>query len=168
MRELLKQIDDTLAGTAEPDRYAAPSGQIESASAQGPQQNSPTSLLRTGLVEFQTAASRANEAIGSDEVHEQQPAAKGVEATSGPDTRVRLRKSALATLQVLLAAYLFVMVNWPLGLQVAMMLVMVLAFLNAQLPVALLTRTFMKSVLFALPMAAVFHFVVMPRIDSFA
>ena len=49
-----------------------------------------------------------------------------------------------------------------------MMLVMVLAFLNAQLPVALLAGTFMKSVLFALPMAAVFHFVIMPRTTSYA
>ena len=152
---------------AKPDRSAPQSGQSDSPSEQDRPQSAATSLLGQGLIEFQSAAMRATEAVRTAESPQRQTAVESVPAVPAPDTAARLRKSALATLQVLLAAYLFVVINWPLGLQVAMMLVMVLAFLNAQLPVALLARTFLKSVLFALPMAAVFHFVVMPRVDSF-
>jgi uncharacterized membrane protein YccC len=85
----------------------------------------------------------------------------------GPAPRVRVMKSALATLQVLLAALFFLALNWPLGLESSMMLVMIFAYMNAQMPVALLTRPILKSVAIALPLAAVFHFVLMPRVDSF-
>jgi hypothetical protein len=76
-------------------------------------------------------------------------------------------KSTLAALQVLLSAWFFIVFDWPLGLQTAMMLVMILACVNAQLPFALLARTVVISVASALPLAAVFYFLVMPRVDSF-
>ena len=80
---------------------------------------------------------------------------------------MRLAKSALAALQVATGAWFFILLDWPLGIQSAMILVTILAYLNAQLPVVLAAPTILKSVLIALPLAAVFHFALMPRIDSF-
>jgi uncharacterized membrane protein YccC len=45
---------------------------------------------------------------------------------------------------------------------------MAFAYLNAQLPIALLARTILLSVASALPLAAVFYFRVMPGTDAFA
>ena len=73
----------------------------------------------------------------------------------------------LAALQVVAGAGFFILLNWPLGIQSAMILIMIFAYLNAQLPVSLVARTIFKSTLIALPLAAAFHFVLMPRLDSF-
>lgn len=86
----------------------------------------------------------------------------------GPAIRVRLAKSALACLQVVLGAWFFIVLDWPLGLQSAMIPMMILAYMNAQLPVALVARTILLSIAGALPLAAVFHFLVMPGLDSFS
>jgi uncharacterized membrane protein YccC len=68
---------------------------------------------------------------------------------------------------VFLPAWFFILLDWPLGLKSAMIPVMIFAYMNAQLPVALVATTILLSVAAALPLAAVFHFLVMPGIDTF-
>jgi hypothetical protein len=87
---------------------------------------------------------------------------------SRPASGLRLTKAIIAAVQVLLSAWFIVTINWPAGLQAAMLLVMIVAFLNAQLPVALPIPALAKGVLAALPLSALFYFVVMPRTDGFA
>jgi uncharacterized membrane protein YccC len=127
-----------------------------------------TSLLEDRLHTFGKVAARVRNSLAEVEDPRRSIQPETPPPAPGPAPRVRMMKSALATLQVLLAALLFVALNWPLGLQSSMMLVMILAYMNAQMPVALLTRPILKSVAIALPLAAVFHFVLMPRVDNFA
>jgi hypothetical protein len=79
-----------------------------------------------------------------------------------------MKKAALAFGQVLLSTWVFVLFDWPAGLEAGMLLVMVVAFLNAQLPIALPISTFAKGVVGALPLAMIFYFCIMPGTDSFA
>jgi uncharacterized membrane protein YccC len=126
-----------------------------------------TSLLRERLHAFGVVSTHVRTALAEvEDPHKTIQLEKAV-PVPGPAPPVRMMKAALATLQVLLAAYFFVALNWPLGLQSAMLLVMIFAYTNAQLPVALVVRTIMKGVVIALPLAAVFHFVLMPRVDNF-
>jgi uncharacterized membrane protein YgaE (UPF0421/DUF939 family) len=111
-------------------------------------------LFRSSLAESEAASSDASR--------------KSPVAASGAALRPRFAKSALASLQIVLAAWFFILLDWPLGLQSAMIAVMALAYMNAQLPVALLARTILSSVASALPLAAVFYFVVMPGTSTFA
>jgi hypothetical protein len=126
-----------------------------------------TSLLEDRLHTFGEVAARVRKSLAEVEDPRRAIPSETSSAAPGPAPRVRMMKSALATLQVLLAALLFVALNWPLGLQSSMMLVMILAYMNAQMPVALLTRPILNSVAIALPLAAVFHFVLMPQVDNF-
>ena len=79
----------------------------------------------------------------------------------------RLKKSVTAFLQVLLGAWFFIWFDWPLGLQAGMIPMMIFAYLNAQLPFALVIKTILKSLVIALILGALFHFLLMPQLDSF-
>lgn len=126
-----------------------------------------TSLVRDRLHAIGVVAARVRKALAEVEDPHRAVQPRTRTLAPGPAPGIRMMKSALATLQVMLAACFFVTLDWPLGLETAMMLVMILAYINAQMPVALLTRPILKSVAIALPLAALFHFVVMPRVDSF-
>ena len=110
--------------------------------------------VRTSLAEVESTGSRGR--------------AEKTAQSARPPLRARLAKSALASLQVCLGACFFIVLDWPLGLQSAMIPVMIFAYMNAQLPVALAARTILLSVAAALPLAAVFHFLVMPGVDTFS
>jgi len=124
-------------------------------------------LLLDTMLTFQEAASRVRSAIAEAEVSCAEAIAASTIPQTGPDTKIRFAKSALAGLQVVASAWFFVLLNWPLGLQSAMILTMIFVYLNAQLPVALTASTILKAMLMALPIAAVFHFIVMPTLDSY-
>lgn len=85
-----------------------------------------------------------------------------------PATWPRVMKATLAATQVLLSAWFIILIAWPLGFQVAMLLIMIFAFTNASMPISLVSRSILSGVGMALPVAALFYFGVMPRLDGFA
>jgi uncharacterized membrane protein YccC len=127
-----------------------------------------TSLLGDRIMEFRTVAARVRSSLAEAEATSSSVPSKSASIAASPALRARLAKSTLACLQVVLGAWFFIALDWPLGLQSGMVAVMAFAYLNAQLPIAILARTILLSVASALPLAAVFYFLVMPGTDAFA
>jgi uncharacterized membrane protein YgaE (UPF0421/DUF939 family) len=125
------------------------------------------SLMSDRIMDFRAVAARVRSSLAEVE---STPSSVSTQSTfsTRPALRARLSKSALACLQVVMGAWFFIALDWPLGLQSAMVAVMALAYMNAQLPIALLARTILLSVASALPLAAVFHFLIMPGTDAFS
>ena len=141
----------------------------DTADAAGGLSEEPTGagLLLQRLHHFERVAAEVGNRVARAETPGIASGAETTVAKQAPAPFQRLRKSALAALQVVLAAWFAIWMDWPLGLEASMTPVMILVFMNAQLPVALLKRPIARALLVALPIGAIFYFVMMPRIDGF-
>ncbi|MEQ8854865.1 FUSC family protein [Gimesia sp.] len=83
------------------------------------------------------------------------------------DWETKLHRSLLAVVQLVVATYFLLIMNWPLALHIAIVPIVVLILKNSTMPVSVATGTLVKSLLTILPVAAFFHFLVMPHLDSF-
>ncbi|QDT48960.1 p-hydroxybenzoic acid efflux pump subunit AaeB [Symmachiella dynata] len=179
LQQMLDTLDDVCSATVQQlamprdgshyqdETKAASILELQDQTLAGSQGTVAFRLLLNSMLTFQEAALRVRSAIAKAEVSSAEAKAASTIPQTGPDTKTRFAKSALAGLQVVASAWFFVLLNWPLGLQSAMILTMIFVYLNAQLPVALTASTILQAVLMTLPIAAVFHFIVMPTLDSF-
>jgi hypothetical protein len=126
------------------------------------------SLLGQRIRDFCVLAGRVRASLAEVESPGARVASEEAAVGGGPTLRARMGKSLLAALQVILGAWFFILVDWPLGLQSSMIPMMILAYMNAQLPVALVARTILTGLAAALPAGAVFHFLIMPGVDTLA
>ena len=174
LAQTMGSLDKTCADTIEQlslprDGTAVEAPSQASDETNTPQQSAATApaLLGDRIRTFRGVAVQVRAELASLESDPPGQTAEQPETPAAPPLKKRFGKSLLASCQVLLGASFFMLLDWPLGLQAAMIPVMFIAYTNAQLPMSLLASTILKSIASALPVAAVFHFLIMPGIDSF-
>ena len=82
-------------------------------------------------------------------------------------TSVKFRKAASGSLVVLLLGWFFIQTQWPMGLQLSMVFAGVAIGLGAMVPLVLVARQLLRSLIIGAAIAAPLYFGIMPRINQY-
>jgi len=82
-------------------------------------------------------------------------------------TSVKFRKALIGSLVIVLMAWFFILTQWPMGLALAMVFGALAIGFSAMLPLSVISRQLLLSLVIAPAIAAPLYFGVMPRIDRF-
>ena len=82
-------------------------------------------------------------------------------------TSVKFRKAMNGSLVIVLMAWFFILTQWPMGLSLAMVFGALAIGFGAMLPLAIIRRSLLISLVIAPTVAAPLYFGVMPRIDRY-
>jgi len=82
-------------------------------------------------------------------------------------TSVTFRKALNGSLVIVLMAWFFILTQWPMGLSLAMVFGALAIGFSAMLPLSMISRQLLHSLIIAPAMAAPLYFGIMPRIDRF-
>jgi len=82
-------------------------------------------------------------------------------------TSVKFRKALNGSLVIVLMAWFFILTQWPMGLSLAMVFGALAIGFSAMLPLSMISRQLLLSLVIAPAMAAPLYFGIMPRLDRF-
>ncbi|TWT81254.1 Fusaric acid resistance protein family protein [Planctomycetes bacterium CA13] len=80
---------------------------------------------------------------------------------------VQVQKAALGSVVMLLTILLFIQTQWPMGLSLAMIFLVLAICFNCLMPLMMISRQMLLSLLVGPLIAAVLYFGIMPRIDQY-
>ncbi len=82
-------------------------------------------------------------------------------------TSVKMRKAAASTLVILLLGWFFIQTQWPMGLQLSMVFASIAIALGALLPLMMIGRQLLWSLIIGAAIAAPLYFGIMPGISQY-
>ena len=82
-------------------------------------------------------------------------------------TGMKFRKAVNGGLVIVLMAWFFILTQWPMGLSLAMVFGAIAIGFSAMLPLSMISRQLLLSLVIAPAMAAPLYFGIMPRLDRF-
>jgi uncharacterized membrane protein YccC len=82
-------------------------------------------------------------------------------------TSVKVRNAASGSLVVLLLGWFFIQTQWPMGLQLSMVFASIAIGFGAMVPLVLVARQLLRSLIIGAAIAAPLYFGIMPRINQY-
>jgi uncharacterized membrane protein YccC len=82
-------------------------------------------------------------------------------------TSVKFRKAAGSSLVILLLGWIFIQTQWPMGLMLSMVFASIAIALGALIPLIMIRRQLLRSLIIGAAIAAPLYFGIMPRINQY-
>jgi hypothetical protein len=166
MAELVRDLARPRDGTMEPGvsdaRAGAPIDRLESIDT------AFAAMLDDGIREVAAQVQKLRTSLTTLEDPGKDPAPGSAPAPEPFSlTSVKVRKAASGSLAVLLLGWFFIQTQWPMGLQLSIVFAVVAIGLGAMVPLVLVARQLLRSLIIGAAIAAPLYFGIMPRINQY-
>jgi uncharacterized membrane protein YccC len=177
LRDLLQAVDENMgklvSAVASPRDGSAVAGDADSLLPSGASQVDTIDTAYTALIDdrirdvaAQVGRARKSLLTAEDPAVNSAPAAAPTPAPFSL-TSVKFRKAAIGAVMLVVTASFFILTQWPDGLSLAMIFATLAIGFSAMLPIMLISRALLLSLVIGAAVAAPLYLGIMPRISQF-